>query len=201
MHKKNLKLNSILDGGVTRVYNFDTYCLLQENLDDLFGSSLKLKPHEKLITSAMISFMVEHYNFRAQITVRKKNSKDMIGDISLTDTSVEKHKFFVHVNPNQSYMQIIKSLIHELTHVKQVVKGELLPNKDYTAIKWMGEEYITVKEYNQLMRKNPMEYRKLPWEVEADKAMFDLYDIFLNSNYWKSLRGKDTTMDFIMDNI
>ena len=144
MDKKH-QSNPSLGEGVSRIYDFDTYCLLQENLDDLFGTSLKMKPHEKLITSAIISFMVEYHNFRAQITVRKKNSKDMIGDISLTETSVEKHKFFVHVNPNQSYEQIIKSLIHELTHVKQVVKGELLPNKDYTAIKWMGDDYITVK--------------------------------------------------------
>ena len=51
------------------------------------------------------------------------------------------------------------------------------------------------------MRKNQMEYNKLPWEVEAITATYDLYDTFLNSKHWQSLKGNDATMDFIMDNI
>jgi hypothetical protein len=31
--------------------------------------------------------------------------------------------------------------------------------------------------------------------------MKTLYSTFINSKYWKGLKGKDTTLDFIIDNI
>jgi hypothetical protein len=170
-------------------------------LEDLFGSSLKLKPYEKLIVNSVVSFMRDKFGINPKIIVKKKEKKGLIGDISLSDTSVKGGKFYLHFNPNQSYKMIIKSLIHELTHVKQVSKGELLPNKDYTSILWKGKEYITVKDYNKLMKKSPTDYTKLPWEVEANNNMRGLYTQFINSKWWKGLRGKDQTLDYIMDNI
>jgi hypothetical protein len=92
-------------------------------------------------------------------------------------------------------------MLHELTHVKQVVKNELLPNKDYTAILWKGKEYITAKEYGKLMKSDINSYMKLPWEIEADTNMKNLYPTFINSKYWNGLKGKDATLDYIIDNI
>lgn len=170
-------------------------------IEDIFGTSLKLKPYEKLIVSSVISFMMDKYKFNAKIIVKKKDNNRLIGDISLSDTSVNGNKFYLHFNPNQSYPFIIKALIHELIHVKQVSKNELLPNKDYTAILWKGDEYIKAKDYNKLMKSNVAEYNKLPWEVEANNAMKDLYTPFINSKYWKELKGKDTNLDYIIDSM
>jgi hypothetical protein len=170
-------------------------------LEDLFGSSLKLKSHEKLIVNSVVSFIKDKFGINPKIIVKKKEKKGLIGDISLSDTSVKGGKFYLHYNPNQSYTMIIQSLIHELTHVKQVSKGELLPNKDYTSILWKGKEYIAVKDYNKLMKKSPTDYMKLPWEVEANSNMTSLYPQFIQSKYWKGLSGKDQTLDYIMDNI
>jgi hypothetical protein len=169
--------------------------------EDLFGTSLKMKPHETLMVKSVISFMMDKYNFTAKIIVKKKDKVGMIGDISLNSNSVDGNKFYLHFNPNQSYKRIIQSMIHELTHVKQVSKNELLPNKDYTAILWKGKEYITAKEYGKLMKTNIQAYMKLPWEEEADKNMNSLYSTFIGSKYWKDLKGKDETLDYIMDNI
>ena len=169
--------------------------------EDLFGTSLKLKPHEALIVKSVVSFMVDKYNFKAKIIVKKKDKVGVIGDISLNTNSVDNNKFYLHFNPNQSYTRIIQSMIHELTHVKQVSKRELLPNKDYTAIMWKGKEHINAKNYNKLMKSNIGEYIKLPWEVEANKNMNNLYTPFINSKYWKELKGKDATLDYIIDNI
>jgi hypothetical protein len=169
--------------------------------EDLFGTSLKLKPHEKLIVNSVVSFMKAKFGINPKIIVKKKEKAGLIGDISLSDTSVKGGKFYLHFNPNQSYKRIIHSMIHELTHVKQVSKGELLPNTDYTSILWKGKEYITVKDYNKLMKKSPTEYIKLPWEVEAIRNMKELYPQFIQSKYWKGLSGKDDTLDYIMDNI
>ena len=92
-------------------------------------------------------------------------------------------------------------MIHELTHVKQVVKKQLLPNKEYTSILWNGKEYITAKDYSKLMKSDIASYMKLPWEMEADANMKNLYSTFINSKHWKGLKGKDTTLDYIIDNI
>jgi hypothetical protein len=169
--------------------------------EDLFGTSLKLKPYEKLIVNSMILFMMDMYKFKAKIIVKKKEKAGWIGDISLSDNSVNNNKFYLNYNPNQSYTMILQSLIHELIHVKQVAKKELLPNKDYTAILWNGDEYIKVSEYNKLMKTNIAGYVKLPWEVEAITAMKQLYPKFVSSKYWLGLKGKDATLDYIIDNI
>jgi len=169
--------------------------------EDLFGTSLKLKSYETLMVKSVVAFMMNAFNFKAKIIVKKKDKAGMIGDISLNTNSVDNNKFYLHFNPNQSYKMIIQSILHELTHVKQVSKGELLPNKDYTTILWKGKEYITAKEYGKLMKSNIGEYMKLPWEMEANKNMNNLYTSFINSKYWKELKGKDVTLDYIIDNI
>ena len=171
--------------------------------EDLFGTSLKLKPYEALMVKSVVSFMMDKYGFNAKIIVKKKDTTKMgmIGDISLNSNSVDGNKFYLHFNPNQSYQRIIQIMIHELTHVKQVSKKELLPNKDYTAILWKGKEYITAKDYGKLMKSNHSEYNKLPWEVEAITNMKSLYPQFIKSKYWLGLKGKDTTLDHIIDNI
>jgi hypothetical protein len=169
--------------------------------EDLFGTSLKMKPYEALIVKAVVSFMMDKYSFNAKIIVKKKDKAGIIGDISLNSNSVNNGKFYLHFNPNQSYKRIIQSMLHELTHVKQVAKKELLPNKDYTAILWKGKEYVTAKDYNKLMKSDIASYMKLPWEIEANTNMTNLYSTFINSKYWKNLKGKDVNLDYIIDNI
>jgi hypothetical protein len=169
--------------------------------EDLFGTSLKLKPYETLMVKSVVAFMIDKFKFKAKIIVKKKDTAGMIGDISLSSTSVDGNKFYLHFNPNQSYKRIIQSMIHELTHVKQVSKNELLPNKDYTAILWKGKEYITAKEYSKLMKTDVASYVKLPWEIEANSNMNGLYSTFINSKHWKELKGKDSTLDYIIDNL
>lgn len=172
--------------------------------EDLFGTSLKLKPHETLMVKSVIAFMMDKLNFKAKIIVKKKESGMMIGDISLNDASVDGNRFYLHFNPNQSYERILQTMIHELTHVKQVSKNELLPNIYYDAILWKGKEFINVGDYNKLLkgagRGDVVEYMKLPWEVEANKNMKTLYPQLKKSKYWLGLKGKNATLDFVFFN-
>ena len=160
-----------------------------------------LKPYEKLIIDSVVSFMTDKFSINAKITIKRKNNNKFIGDVSLNDNSVKLNKFTLHWNPNQSYSSIIQSLIHELTHVKQISKKELQPAKDYKSLYWKGKKFISVRDYNKLMKKDARGYMKLPWEMEAETNMSNLYKVFLKSKYWKELRGKNTTLDYIMDNI
>jgi hypothetical protein len=169
--------------------------------EDLFGSSNKMKPHEKLIVNAVVGFMKRKYGIRSKIIVKKKETKGMLGDVVLSDNAMGKDKFYLHFNPDQSYPMIIQSLIHELIHIKQVSMGELKPSSDFRHIMWRGKEFISVKEYLRMGKTDFASYKELPWEKEAYTSMRSLYNPFLQSNEWKDIYGKDTTLDFIIKNI
>lgn len=175
---------------------------LRENLlkEDIFRGDNSVKKYQKLYIYAVIEFMKSKLGFDAQIIVKKKQNNRFIGDISLSHASVVNNKFIVHFNPNQSFPQMIKSLIHELTHVKQVTKGELKPAEDYKSIIWKDQFNLSVRDYKKKM-KNFNEYKELPWEAEAYNNMNTLYNEFMGSSYWENLKGKDQTLDFIIQNI
>jgi hypothetical protein len=114
---------------------------------------------------------------------------------------------------------IIKNLLHEnlkkdkivedlfssdskLTHVKQVSNGELGVSEDWKSIVWGDNYEVSVSDYKKIM-KNFNEYKELPWEKEAYNNMWDetLRDELYASSYWNDLKGKDETLDFIIDNM
>ena len=169
--------------------------------EDLFTSSLKMKPYEKLIVSAVIEFMRKTFGFNSKIIVKKKEKHGLLGDITLNDNSLNKDKFYLHFNSNATFPTIIKSLLHELTHVKQVAKGELKPSSDYKSLLWKNNPIISVKDYNKMGKTDFQGYKKMPWETEAYENMKKLYNPFLKSKYWTSLKGKDANLDYIIDNI
>ena len=160
-----------------------------------------LKPYKKMIIGSVVAFMKDKYKLNANITLKRKSNPALIGDVPMNHNSVNKNKFTVHWNPNYSTEYLIKILIHELTHVKQISKKELQPAPDYKSIYWKGKEFITVRDYNKLIKKDRNSNRKLPWEIEADTNMKKLYSEFLNSSYWKGMYGKDVTLDYLIDNL
>jgi DNA polymerase III epsilon subunit-like protein len=90
-------------------------------------SELKRKSNETNYISKVITS-------KRKVIVKKKNSKTMIGDVVLNDNSLNNNKFYLHFNPNQSIAMMIQSLIHELTHIKQISHKELKPSGDYKTI-------------------------------------------------------------------
>lgn len=181
------------------IYKFEKFT------EGLFETDNSIKKYEKLIIDAVIAYMKDKLSFDAKITVKKKNSTNMIGDIALNNNSIKHNKFTLHFNPNQSIKYMIQSLIHELTHVKQVSKGELT-TVDYKSILWKNDTPLDVKTYRKMLRniKNLEGYNKyndLPWEKEASDNMNTLYGDFIESDYWKNLKGKDVNIDYIMDDL
>ena len=178
--------------------------LMRAMNEDLFGSSNAVQTHEKLIIQTVIKFMNAKFGINPKITVKKKNSTTLIGDVIMNTNSLYNNKFTVHFNPKMSYVTIIQALFHELTHVKQMSKGELGANSNWDAITWMGKEYITVTDYNKLLKGGKRDaYVKLPWEVEAIKNQHDssLFNQWLKSPFVSKIRNKDVNVDFILDNL
>lgn len=170
-------------------------------LFEFFEEDKKIKKHEKLLIDSVIEFMQDKLKFKPnRITVKKKFSDTHIGDVVLSDASINKGKFTLHFNPNQGYRMIIGALIHELTHVKQISKGELRASEDWKSVLWKDDTELSVKDYKKA-QKNYDNYKNLAWEKEAYDNQNNLKNEYISSKYFKNLKGKDDTLDFIIDNI
>tara|TARA_Y100001937_G_C7115980_1_gene330144 strand:- start:553 stop:1074 length:522 start_codon:yes stop_codon:yes gene_type:complete len=170
-------------------------------LFEFFEEDKKIKKHEKLLIDSVIEFMQDKLKFKAnRITVKKKFSNTLIGDVVLSDASINKGKFTLHFNPNQSYRMIIGALIHELTHIKQISKGELSASEDWKSVLWKDGTKLSVKDYKKV-QKNYDNYKNLAWEKEAYDNQNNLKNEYISSKYFKNLKGKNDTLDFIIDNI
>lgn len=174
----------------------------QKITEDIFSVDNSIKKHEKYIIEAVINFLKDEWDFNAKITVKKKQSNTLFGDVVLNTNSVVNNKFTLHFNPNQSYLEMIRSLIHELTHVKQISSGQLKPGANWKSLIWKNDYEISVSDYKKCM-KDFNKYKKLPWEAEAydNMANTTLRQKLFTSRHWTDLYGIDDTLDFIIDNL
>ncbi len=172
-----------------------------KSLIEIYEQSNKISKPEKLLNDAIIGYMKDKFKFNPnKITVKKKLSDSTFGDVVLSDSSLNKGNFTIHFNPDSGYRYRIGALIHELTHVKQISKGELRPSEDWKKVLWKNNYEVSVKDYKKA-GKNIEQYKSLPWEKEAYENQKNLVNDFLASKYFKELKGKDKTLDFIIDNI
>ena len=83
-----------------------------------------------------------------------------------TDNRHRPRKFVVIMDDTQNYPSFMKTLIHELVHVKQYVIGDL---KDFCsgAAKWKKNVYE--------MDPDDPDFLNSPWEKEAYKVSQDMY--------------------------
>lgn len=169
--------------------------IISQLFEGVIDKNIKL--YERLIIDSVIEYMKSKFDFDVDISVKKMKSKTLIGDITLNSKAVNNHKFILTYDSNQGFDMIIKSLIHELTHIKQVVNGELKPSTDYSKIIWKNDFTLSVDDYNRINDIN--EHKKLPWEMEAYDNMM-LIDDYKKSEYWSNLKGKDPTLDYIISN-
>lgn len=84
-----------------------------------------------------------------------KDRFDISIDVEFVNTSgggcidMEDGEFTIEINKRLGVKSIIKTVIHEMVHVKQYAEGRL------TQTEWMGRPHPDLP------------YRELPWEVEA----------------------------------
>jgi hypothetical protein len=164
----------------------------------LFENKLlgKLKPHEKLLFNAYIDFLQEYYktNINLEISFRKPNTRKLFGWIDLIGLQNKKYKIIVEYKP----YGMLGTVGHEFTHIHQFLRGDLGYSKDEKYILWNKKEFITVKEYSKI--NDFATYKKIPWEAEAYKMQDKLPGLFLKSKQFKNLKGKNETLDFLIDN-
>lgn len=74
-------------------------------------------------------------------------------------------EFKIYIDQKESRPNIIKTIGHELVHVKQYAKGELKEPYRGAAIKWKGRNFDT----------DQLEYWDQEWEIEAYGREYGLW--------------------------
>jgi hypothetical protein len=129
-----------------------------------------------------------------------KSNKIGYADIIDVLNNIETKKFKIILNENASVDYSFGAIAHEITHVKQVLRNELTVSEDNLHIVWMGENYISVEEYLNLVKNIDFEkYKSLPWEVEAYSNQEIYPKLFKESDEFKMMKGKSNSLDFIID--
>lgn len=97
------------------------------------------------------------------------------GFCEYVDTNVNPKSFIIEIHNKLSGTELIKTVMHEMVHVKQYVKGELKerykPNHHHV---WHKELIIV----------NSKNFNDVPWEVEArdlEEKLFNEYR-YMNDN-------------------
>ena len=96
-----------------------------------------------------------------EVVFRKKMKHLGLTSVEDYNLSYKPRDFLLDINANQSEMEIIRTIAHEMVHVKQYVYGELNEEATY----WCGEKLA-----------RDLAYHEQPWEIEAH----DVGDILLD---------------------
>lgn len=86
------------------------------------------------------------------------------------DARSNRHREFeIEMESNMGPVFMIRTIAHELVHVKQYARGELVHPRHYGNYqKWNGHMY----------NEHLVGYKELPWEQEAHKLELELYQMW-----------------------
>lgn len=104
-----------------------------------------------------------------------KGSTECIGD----DT--KPREFQITIDPHLSRKSQLRTLAHELVHVKQFSMGEMRYTNKYELIKW----------YKQTLHCEETEYWDLPWEIEAFGREHGMYIRYIDHLTKEKIRFDD----------
>ncbi|MBT6392627.1 MAG: hypothetical protein HOJ73_04490 [Nitrosomonadales bacterium] len=106
----------------------------------------------------------------SKLMPRKQNLDVTINLTSLKDADGYCHgipggEYEIEVKKGQSYPDLITTVFHEMVHVRQAERGQLI-DSGFTKT-WEGTDYISI--FSTID-----EYRNLPWEAEAYRLQEEL---------------------------
>lgn len=84
-------------------------------------------------------------------------------------------RYLVKISGNQSEEEIVETLFHELTHVRQYALG-YLEDVDEQVVYWLGHYYR-----GDFENTDSLEYWDAPWEVEARQVGWKLVNDYYHS--------------------
>lgn len=103
------------------------------------------------------------------ITVKYRKVIDELGTVYVDDYNVlgMPISFVIEVRQSDSEEEKLKTLAHEMVHVKQYIRGEL--NEEMSV--WRGRK----------VNSDEIPYSEQPWEIEAESTAHKLYDEYITN--------------------
>jgi len=123
------------------------------------GNNDKMTRREVRYATKWMSALIMSNQLMPNITVHVvfQTEEGLKGSTECIDSDVKPREFQITIDPNLSRKSQLRTLAHELVHVKQFSCGEMRYTKYTELIKW----------YKQTLHCEETEYWDLPWEIEA----------------------------------
>lgn len=81
-----------------------------------------------------------------------------------------------YVDPNRrSYPELLRTVVHECLHLKQIQDKRLNWDRNKLALRWEGKSFPVMELVSIDIRENHDWYHGLPWEIDVDNTEGDLY--------------------------
>jgi len=162
--------------------------------------SIHLKKIYEVVTEYLIDDIIgEKVDFKVYF---RKMARKHGGNIEINDTlrNLRDKKFKIFLNNTSGMVYQFGMLAHEMTHTKQILRGELSVSEDNKYIVWKGEAYITVIELLKIVDDYDFEtYKNLPWEKEDYRNQKIYPKKIMDSDTLTKLKGESEQMDYIID--
>jgi hypothetical protein len=113
---------------------------------------------------------------KLKITIRFVSDIKNTAEVTWTSVSpVRPKSFLIYVNSSKkSKVKLLKTLGHELTHVKQFATGELKDLVSKSQVRWKDKLYP----FPDAEPDKPETYWNAPWEIEAYGREVGLYHLY-----------------------
>lgn len=117
---------------------------------------------DALLTNQLKRHIIIHVKFRRKM--------DYLGLAEVDDcnASGKPREFILEINRNQSEDEILRTLAHEMCHVRQYCYGDL--NEEGNS--WCGQRMS-----------RDLEYHEQPWEIEAETIGDIIFNDYMESYY------------------
>ncbi len=116
---------------------------------------------DALLTKQLKKHIIIHVKFRKKM--------DFLGLTEVEDynASGKPREFILDINRNQSDNEILRTIAHEMCHVRQYAYGEL--NEEAT--QWCGQKMA-----------RDLAYHEQPWEIEANSVGDIIYNDYMEKH-------------------
>ena len=129
----------------------------------------------KSITTWFINKYLPRHKLTIDIVHRSLRKDDCYGFLDAT-TYTRPRDFTISLHSNMKDIDYVKTLLHELVHLRQWVEGTLTLKSGKTH--YRGKNVSDIK------------YHKQPHEIEAFKLQEELYIQYIDRDMYKSGKGK-----------
>jgi hypothetical protein len=126
------------------------------------------KKHLKALDFFASKLITHQKRKHIEITVKYRKVIDELGTVYVDDYNVlgMPISFVIEVRQNDSEEEKLKTLAHEMVHVRQYIRGEL--NEEMSV--WRGGKVDS----------DEIPYAEQPWEIEAESIAHKLYDEYIS---------------------